>query len=103
MMVALKSVPGVSTVMVTSTLNPAAGPVAVEVNEDGTPHNPADPAWAHVPAADPADEPITLTRAELADMIATAAAAAVAAQADQATTTTIRAAALDAITPTDTA
>ncbi len=85
-MAALESSPGVSTVMVTSTLNPAAGTVAVEVNEDGTPHNPADPAWNHVPAADPADEPITLTHAELADMIASAAAAAVTAERSKSST-----------------
>ena len=98
MMAALESSPGVSTVMVTSTLNPAAGPVTVEVNEDGTPHNPADPAWNHVPAADPADEPITLTHAELADMIAAAAAAAVDALQSKSSPVEIRQAAHAALT-----
>ena len=84
---------------------PGAETERVEVYiDDGTPVDPERLArHMGVPVADPADEPITLTRTELADMIATAAAAAVTAQADQATTTTIRAAALNAITPTDTA
>lgn len=71
----------------------------VEVYADGTfVHDP----WPDRVLTD-TEETVMVTRTELADMIATAAAAAVTAQADQATTTTIRAAALDAITPTDTA
>lgn len=70
-------------------------PEQVEVYaDDGTP---VDPKQRALHMGTPADDQVTVTRAELADIIATAAAAAVAAQAGQADTEAVRTAALDAI------
>lgn len=74
-------------------------PEQVEVYaDDGTPVDPVQRA-RHMGV--PADEQITVTHAQLADIVATAVAAAVDAQAGQADAEAVRAAALDAITPQD--
>lgn len=75
---------------------PDAEPELVEVYADGT--------WVADPWPErvltPTEGTVTVTRAELADMIATAATAAVAAHTDRADTSTVRAAALSAIEDT---
>lgn len=80
-------------------------PLSVERPETANcPQVAVDPVELGLPPADvlpaPGEEPITLTHAQLADVIADAVAAAVDAQAaPKATTAKVRAAALDAITP----
>ncbi|TXH22408.1 MAG: hypothetical protein E6R06_17195 [Mycobacterium sp.] len=74
-------------------------PEQVEVYaDDGTP---VDPEQRALHMGTPADEQVTVTRAELSDIVAAATAAAVAAYAGQGDTDAVRAAALDAITPQD--
>ena len=71
-------------------------PVAFEVYADNGEW--VDPSLVPAPAlVDPADAPITVTRSELADIVAAAAAAAVNAHAAGASPTTMRAAALRAV------